>query len=179
PVPGPTAMIAGLIASGLPTDSFLFAGFLPQRKSARRARLEELKSARATLIFYEAPHRIRATLADALEILGDRDAALARELTKLHEQFVRGTLSTLISHFDSNAPRGEMTLVIAGNRDDNSTQADDVSIREQVERLMRDEGLSRSEAIKQAARSRGLAKRKAYQLLLDEKESNENDENAV
>ncbi len=178
PIPGATAMIAGLVASGLPTDAFLFAGFLPQRKLARRARLEELKVERATLILYEAPHRIRATLADALEILGERDAAVARELTKLHEQFVRGKLSELLSHFESNAPRGEMTLVIAGNRDDNSAQAGDVSIREQVNRLMLDGGLSRNDAIKQAARSRGLAKREAYQLLLDEKESNENDENA-
>ena len=176
PIPGATAMIAGLVASGLPTDAFLFAGFLPQRKSARHARLEELKAERVTLVLYEAPHRIRETLTDALEILGDRDAALARELTKLHEQFVRGKLSEILAHFESNAPRGEMTLVIAGNRDDNSAQAGDVSIREQVERLMRDGGLSRNEAIKQAARSRGLAKREAYQLLLDEKESKENEE---
>jgi 16S rRNA (cytidine1402-2'-O)-methyltransferase len=171
PIPGATAMIAGLVASGLPTDAFLFAGFLPQKKSARRTRLEELKAERATLVCYEAPHRIRETLADALDILGDRDAAIARELTKLHEQFLRGPLSDLLARFEANAPRGEMTLVIAGNRDDNFLQAGNVSIGEQVERLMAGEGLSRNDALKRAARSRGLAKREAYQLLLDEKES--------
>jgi 16S rRNA (cytidine1402-2'-O)-methyltransferase len=177
PIPGATAMIAGLVASGLPTDAFLFAGFLPQKKSARRTRLEELKSERATLVCYEAPHRIRETLADALDVLGDRDAAIARELTKLHEQFLRGPLSDLLARFEANAPRGEMTLVIAGNRDDNFPQAGNVSIGEQVERLMAGEGLSRNDALKRAARSRGLAKREAYQLLLDEKESKKDAEN--
>jgi 16S rRNA (cytidine1402-2'-O)-methyltransferase len=175
PVPGATAMIAGLVASGLPTDSFLFAGFLPSKKQARRTRLEELKSERATLIFYETPHRIREALIDVREILGDRQAAVARELTKLHEQFIRGAVSDIIAHFDANEPRGEMTLVISGNRDDNLTPVEDASISEQVERLMRDEGLSRNDAIKQAARSRGLSKREAYQLMLKEKGSNENE----
>jgi 16S rRNA (cytidine1402-2'-O)-methyltransferase len=175
PVPGATAMIAGLVASGLPTDSFLFAGFLPSKKQARRTRLEELKSERATLIFYETPHRIREALIDVREILGDRQAAVARELTKLHEQFIRGAVSDIIAHFDANEPRGEMTLIISGNRDDNLTPVEDASISEQVERLMRDEGLSRNDAIKQAARSRGLSKREAYQLMLKEKGSNENE----
>jgi 16S rRNA (cytidine1402-2'-O)-methyltransferase len=176
PIPGATAMIAALVASGLPTDAFVFAGFLPHRKTARRARLEELKSERATLVCYEAPHRIRETLADAREILGDRDAAIARELTKLHEQFLRGPLSELRAQVEANAPRGEMTLVIAGSRDDNSPRTDAVTIGEQVEQLMRTDGLSRMDAIRQAARSRGLAKREAYQLLLDEKETSEHDE---
>ena len=176
PVPGATAMIAGLVASGAPTDSFLFAGFLPHKKQARRARLEGLKSERATLIFYETPHRIREALLDVREILGDRRAAIARELTKLHEQFIRGAVSEIIAHFDANEPRGEMTLVIAGNRDDNLTPAESISITQQVEWLTRERGLTRNDAIKQAARSRGLSKREAYQLLLDEKESNENEE---
>ncbi|MGE0127826.1 MAG: 16S rRNA (cytidine(1402)-2'-O)-methyltransferase [Blastocatellales bacterium] len=175
PVPGATAMIAGLVASGLPTDSFLFAGFLPSRKQARRARLEELRSERATLVFYETPHRIREALIDVRETLGDRQAAIARELTKLHEQFIRGAVSEIAAHFDANKPRGEMTLVIAGNRDDNLTPVEDASVNQQVERLMREQGLSRNDAIKQAARSRGLSKREAYQLMLDEKESNEDE----
>lgn len=172
PIPGAVALIAGLVASGLPTDSFLFAGFLPARKMARRGRLEELKAEHATLVFYEAPHRIRETLADALEVLGDRQASLARELTKLHEQFLRGKLSELIAHFDEHQPRGEMTLVIAGNADDNLLLIDSGPISEQIERLMLD-GLSRSDAIKQAAKSRGLAKREAYQMLLEEKETDD------
>jgi 16S rRNA (cytidine1402-2'-O)-methyltransferase len=179
PVPGATALIAALIASGLPTDSFLFAGFLPSRKQARRAKLEELKPERATLVFYEAPHRIRETLVDAREILGNRQATLARELTKLHEEFIRGSVSDLIAHFESHEPRGEMTLVIAGNREDNLTLVEDIPISEQVERLAREQGLSRNDAIKQAARSRGLSKREAYQLMLEEKESNENEDGIV
>jgi 16S rRNA (cytidine1402-2'-O)-methyltransferase len=178
PVPGATALIAGLTASGLPTDSFLFLGFLPHKKQARRAKLEEVKSGRATLICYEAPHRIRETLADAREILGDREAALARELTKLHEQFIRGSLTDISAHFESHEPRGEMTLVIAGNRDDNSTGSSTASIADQIEQLMLIEGLSRNDAIKQAARSRGLSKREAYQSLLKEKESIEHGNDA-
>lgn len=175
PIPGAVALIAGLTASGLPTDSFLFAGFIPNKKMARRARLEELKNERVTLVFYEAPHRIRETLADALEILGDRRASLARELTKLHEQFIRGKLSEIIAHFDSHEPRGEMTLVIAGNDKDNLTAVETGSINEQIQRLMNEMNLSRNEALKLAAKSRGLSKREAYQLMLEEKKDVENE----
>ena len=99
PVPGASALIAALAASGLPTDSFFFAGFLPPRSAARRARLAELRDQQATLVFYEAPHRIAAALKDAREILGDRAAVVARELTKLHEEFARGPLSELLNAF--------------------------------------------------------------------------------
>ncbi len=173
PIPGAVALVAGLVASGLPTDSFLFAGFLPVKKMARRTKLEELKAERATLVFYEAPHRIRETLADTLEVLGDRHASLARELTKLHEQFIRGKLSELVAHFDAHQPRGEMTLVIAGSGNDNLPTVETGSVSEQVERLVSD-GLSRNDAIRQAAKSRGLTKREAYQLMLEEKETDEN-----
>ncbi len=176
PIPGAVALVAGLVASGLPTDSFLFAGFLPAKKMARRTRLEELKAERATLVFYEAPHRIRETLFDALEVLGDRQSSLARELTKLHEQFIRGKLSELVAHFDTHQPRGEMTLVIAGSGDDNLPPVETGSISQQVERLMLG-GLSRNDAIKQAAKSRGMTKRDAYQLMLEEKETDEDDKN--
>lgn len=173
PIPGATALIAGVTASGLPTDSFLFAGFPPHKKMARRARLEELKGQQATLVFYEAPHRIRETLNDALEIFGNRQAALARELTKLHEQFIRGDLSEIVAHFDAHEPRGEMVLVIAGSGDDNLPPVEFNSVTEQVEQLMNEAGLDRNDAIKQAAKSRGLSKRDAYQLMLKEKEINE------
>lgn len=172
PIPGAVALIAGLVASGLPTDSFLFGGFLPARKMARRTRIEKLKPERATLVFYEAPHRIRETLVDALEVLGDRQASLARELTKLHEQFVRGKLSELVAHFDMHQPRGEMTLVIAGNDNDNLLTVETGSVSEQVEQLMQ-AGLSRNDALKQAAKSRGLTKRDAYQMMLEEKKNDE------
>jgi 16S rRNA (cytidine1402-2'-O)-methyltransferase len=178
PIPGASAVITALIASGLPTDSFKFTGFLPHKKAARRRLLEELKGERATLVFYEAPHRIRETLVDARETLGNREGALARELTKMHEQFIRGTLEVIGERVAAENPRGEMTLVIAGNRDDNLPKTQDLSIGDDVERLMRDEGLTRSDAIKLAARSRGLTKRQAYQLLLAERGANDNYDDA-
>ena len=175
PIPGPSAVIAALAGCGLPMGRFYFVGFLPPRSQARKAELEKLRAIDATLVFYEAPHRIRESLLDVREILGDRRAAVARELTKLHEQFIRGAVSEIIAHFEANEPRGEMTLVIAGSREDNLGAVQSISVSEEVERLERERGLSRIDAIKQAARSRGLSKREAYQLLLDEKESN-NDE---
>src|SRR5215467_12121250 len=113
PVPGPSALISALIAAGLPTDEFFFGGFLPARSSARRVRLNELRSVPGTLIFYEAPHRLAASLKDAYEILGERDAVVARELTKLHEEIRRGRLSELSEHYaKAEQPRGEIVLLI-------------------------------------------------------------------
>ncbi len=168
PVPGAAALIAGLVASGLPTDSFFFGGFLPPRRHARRARLLELRKMDATLVFYEAPHRIRGTLSDAEEILGDRTAAVARELTKLHEEFVRGSLSEIGDSFRAREPRGEMTLVIAPAGEDTLKEFDAGSLTAQIERLVADAGLNRNEALKRAARSRGLSKSAAYRLLVEE-----------
>ncbi len=181
PIPGATALIAGLTASGLPTDAFFFAGFLPSKRQARRARLTELRLMRETLVFYEAPHRIRETLAEAREVLGNRQAALARELTKLHEQFLRGTLSEISAQLMTQEPRGEMTLVIAGSSDDNLMVEVPGTISAQIERIMMESGLSRNDALKRAARLRGLSKKAAYQLMLEEKQheekGNESDEN--
>lgn len=175
PIPGATAFVAGLIASGLPTDEFLFVGFLPPKKQARRARLEALRAVCATLVMYEAPHRVRETLIDAREVLGDRRAALARELTKLHEEFVRGTLSEIAARLTAHEPRGEMTLVIAGaSGNEQNVSVPEESIGAQIERLMRARGLSRNDALKQAARACGLSKREAYRLMLEEK-GNENE----
>ena len=113
PVPGPAAFVAALVSSGLPTDEFYFGGFLPARTVARRARLSQLRALHATLLFYEAPHRIRETLRDAREILGEREAAVARELTKLHEEIARGRLSELARRYaPEGAARGELVLVI-------------------------------------------------------------------
>src|SRR4051794_6033585 len=115
PVPGAAALVAALSASGLPSDQFFFAGFLPARANVRRARLDELRVLNATLIFYEAPHRIAATLRDAREVLGNRAAVVARELTKLHEEFLRGTLDELTRVFTETAKaRGEIVLMISG-----------------------------------------------------------------
>src|ERR1700730_4305536 len=112
PIPGPSALIAALGASGLPTEEFLFVGFLPARAGARRKALDALKAEARTLIFYEAPHRVVETLADALEILGAGPAVVAREVTKIHEEFLRGALSELLDSARKRAPRGEITLLI-------------------------------------------------------------------
>jgi 16S rRNA (cytidine1402-2'-O)-methyltransferase len=113
PIPGPTAFVAALAASGLDTTEFLFIGFLPSRAGERRRRLGELASEPRTIVIYEAPHRLAQTLADALEILGDRQAVVARELTKIHEEFSRGQLSDLSRKYQAAAPRGEITLLVA------------------------------------------------------------------
>ena len=113
-VPGPTAVAAALSISGLPPMPFLFAGFLPRKPGARRRRLEELAALRCTLVFYETPHRIAASLADMRDVLGDRQTAVARELTKIHEEVVRGTLSELAERAGDDGWRGEMVVLVSG-----------------------------------------------------------------
>ena len=114
PVPGPTAFVAALVVSGLPTDRFTFEGFLPHRASRRRKRLEELRGETRTMIFYESPHRISETLKDILEVLGDRRASLSRELTKKHEETRRGRISELLESCRLRPPKGELVLVVEG-----------------------------------------------------------------
>jgi 16S rRNA (cytidine1402-2'-O)-methyltransferase len=116
PIPGASALLAALAVSGLPTDAFIFEGFLPKKKGARARRLTELSSQRRTLVFFESPHRISAALKEMLVIFGDRRAALARELTKVHEEVLRGRISELVQRIEEKAIRGEISLVIEGNR---------------------------------------------------------------
>jgi 16S rRNA (cytidine1402-2'-O)-methyltransferase len=171
PVPGPSALISALIASGLPTDEFFFGGFLPARSGARRARLAELRSLPATLIFYEAPHRIAASLRDAHEILGEREAVVARELTKMHEEIVRGRLSELRERFSTREhARGEMVLIIdrAVIESATETEAAVASIAEMVAKL-ESEGLDHRAALKKAARALGLSRDEAYRRLVAER----------
>ena len=169
PIPGPSALVAALAASGLPTEEFLFVGFLPPRAGARRKALEVLKAESRTLIFYEAPHRVVETLADATEILGPRPAVIAREVTKIHEEFLRGPLAELLESARKRAPRGEITLLI-GPGDPQAQQVElSVSLKERVEQLEAEGGIDRKAALKQAARERGLAKREAYKQLLLER----------
>jgi 16S rRNA (cytidine1402-2'-O)-methyltransferase len=179
PVPGPSALLAALSASGLPNEEFLFAGFLPARSGERRRTLERLRIEDRTIILYEAPHRIEETLSDAREILGDRPACLAREVTKLHEEFRRGTLSELIASLSDRPARGEITLLIGAvpveqrTAERNSSQ----SLAERVDELIRQAKLDRKEALKLAAKERGLTKRAAYQELhLDLGDSNRSPE---
>jgi 16S rRNA (cytidine1402-2'-O)-methyltransferase len=171
PIPGPSALIAALIVSGVPTDEFFFAGFLPARSVARRTRLGELGSIPATLIFYEAPHRIAATLRDAYEILGERKAVVARELTKMHEEIARGRLSELRERFSSREhARGEMVLIIDRAVIKSGLENNDpgVSISALVTALEA-EGLDHRAALKKAARQLGLSRDEAYRRLVSER----------
>lgn len=165
PIPGPVAFVSALVVSGLPTDSVFFGGFLPSKKSERRKRLASVKPIPATLVFYETPHRLADSLADCIDILGDRPAAVARELTKLHEEIVRGMLSDLKKRFSSAKPRGEFVLVIDRESTDASVnEATAGSLPERVKKL-ESEGLDRRSALKQAAREFGLSRSEAYRLL--------------
>jgi 16S rRNA (cytidine1402-2'-O)-methyltransferase len=170
PIPGPSAAVAALVASGLPSDQFVFAGFLPARANARRTRLEEFRAIPATLIFYEAPHRITAALQDALLTLGDREAVIARELTKLHEEFTRGRLSDLAALFSqASAIRGEIVLLISGSATNETVAVESSpSLADRV-RQLESEGLEPKAALKKAARESGLKRSEAYRRLIAQK----------
>ena len=122
-IPGPTALIGALVLSGLPTDRFVFEGFLPPKSAARRKRLEALKHETRTVVLYESPHRLLKTLADIREVLGDVRVACARELTKMFEEVKRGTASELLAHFERHVPRGEFVLVMSNKRPATSDKA--------------------------------------------------------
>jgi 16S rRNA (cytidine1402-2'-O)-methyltransferase len=171
PLPGPSAVITALVGSGLPTDEFFFAGFLPARSVARQQRLRDLALVPATLIFYEAPHRLRSTLEDASKILGERKAVVARELTKLHEEFRRGLLSDLVEHYSSQeTPRGEIVLLI--DREEIVSEATAHTFGRSIEALvnrLESEGLDHRAALKKAARELGIPRAEAYRQLLSER----------
>ena len=169
PVPGPSALISALVAAGLPTDEFFFAGFLPSRSNARRARLNELRSVPGTLIFYEAPHRLATTLKDAYEVLGERDAVVARELTKLHEEIRRGRLSELVEHYaKTENPRGEIVVLIDRNVIGEAASESSSTVAALVDQFEHD-GLDHRAALKKAARELGLSRAEAYRKLLAER----------
>jgi 16S rRNA (cytidine1402-2'-O)-methyltransferase len=170
PIPGPAALLTALSASGLPNDEFLFLGFLPARSGERQRTLERLRIEDRTLIFYEAPHRIADTIADAAAILGDRPACLAREVTKLHEEFRRGRLTELFQSLEAHPAKGEITLVIGPPEETvPGAHADTAhSLAARVDELMHQAKLDRKEALKLAAKERGISKRDAYRQLLDE-----------
>lgn len=171
PVPGPSAMLAALAAAGLPNEEFLFVGFLPQRSGERRRMLERLRIEERTMIFYEAPHRVAESIADAQEILGDRPACIAREVTKLHEEFLRGKLSQLAESLAERPARGEITLVVGTSEPSVSTRQADFSqsLSDRVEELIRQAKLDRKEALKLAAKERGITRRTAYEQLVESK----------
>ncbi len=171
PIPGPVAAIAALIASGLPTDQFTVLGFLPRRPVERRDALAAIRSAPQTLVLYEAPHRLRATLDDLLAVLGDRRAAIARELTKVHEQWLRGTLSQVRDIYLETAPRGEYAIVVEGATTQTEPQPTGVEqskeerAAERLRELLR-QGMRTREAASETARELGLSRRETYALAL-------------
>src|SRR5580700_7039544 len=171
PLPGACAFVAALAASGMATEEFTFIGFLPSRPTERRKRLRALAPEPRTLALYEAPHRLQDTLEDALEILGNRPAVVARELTKVYEEFWRGHLDDLLAAARAKPPRGEITLLI-GTADGEAqhTAAENAQARiplaRRVAEIMKERGVDNKAALKQVARERGLTRREAYKQLL-------------
>ncbi len=171
PIPGASALTAALVASGLPTDQFIYLGFLPRQKSARRKFLQSIANEPRTLVAYEAPHRVRASLDDIADVLGDRAICVARELTKVYEEFYRGRVSQARAHFAKTAPRGEFTMVIAGadpkglSNPSGLEKWDDARVREAVRDLIA-AGMPRTDAVKRVARASGRDRRAVYELAI-------------
>lgn len=170
PIPGANALVSALVASGLPTDQFIYLGFLPRQKSARRKLLESAVDEPRTIVVYEAPHRICESLDDIAEVMGNRLVCVARELTKMFEEFFRGTVDEARAHFAEHSPRGEFTLVIAGKSPAEAIAEaqeawDDERVHSRVSVLMQS-GMARTEAVKQTARESGRDRRQVYDLTL-------------
>lgn len=177
PVPGPNAAITALVASGIPPVPFVFLGFLPRIPKDRERELSRWKETEAALVCYEAPHRVISTLESVRRVLGDRRIALAREMTKTHEEWLRGTVSECLAHLTENPPRGEYTLVIAGadptvrSGESETEWWASLTVEEHVEWYLR-RGRSKKEAIRSAARDRSLPKREVYRIVHLENEGN-------
>jgi 16S rRNA (cytidine1402-2'-O)-methyltransferase len=170
PVPGAAALVTALVASGLPIDSFNFRGFLPSKTGARRRELENIRRSSQTEIFYEAPHRIREALEDVVAVLGpQRRVVVARELTKVHEEFLRGSAAEVLAIANARGElKGEIVLLI-GPAVEGEVQAPSVSIRDRVDQLMHDEKLDEKAALKKVAKERGISKSEAYRELQQRK----------
>ena len=163
-VPGASALVSALVVSGLSTGQFRFVGFLPPRSGERRSALESLASVTETLVFYEAPHRITEMLNDLARILGpDRKVAVARELTKVHEEFLRGTAAEVSREMARRGPaKGEITVIVTGRSDLQEEPAARRTVAERIHQLISSESLAEKDALKQAAREFGLSKSEAY-----------------
>lgn len=165
PIPGASAAITALSAAGLPTDRFVFEGFLPAKTQQRQEHLEALQTESRTLIFYESPHRLRETLQDLAKVWGsDRQIVLGRELTKLFEEFWRGTIAEAIAHYSQREPQGEYTLVVAGNPPTQLLLTPE-ELKAELQQLI-NQGISRSQASRQLAKMTSLPRRQLYQLAL-------------
>ncbi|MDE5084176.1 MAG: 16S rRNA (cytidine(1402)-2'-O)-methyltransferase [Trichodesmium sp. St18_bin1] len=165
PIPGVTANITALCASGLPTNKFIFIGFLPTKIKLREEQLEKLSNSLETIVLYESPYKLLQTLEDLAKMLGgNRKIVLARELTKLHEEFWRGTVGQAIIHYQNNQPKGEFTLVIAGAEPELLVLSED-TIKQELQELFA-QGISRSQASRQLSQKINLSRRKIYQIAL-------------
>ena len=165
PIPGACAFLAALVASGLPTDSFRFSGFLPSKSGQRRKLLESVKDAPRTQVFYEAPHRLLETLADVVEVLGnDRHVVVAREVTKIHEEFLRGRVEEILKKLKARGDvKGEITLLIAKAEEGATPAASDaVTVAQRVKQIMSEEKADEKAALKKVAKERGIGKSEAY-----------------
>jgi 16S rRNA (cytidine1402-2'-O)-methyltransferase len=165
PIPGASAFLAALVASGLPTDSFRFSGFLPSKSGQRRKLLESIRESPRTQVFYEAPHRLLEALADVVEVLGsDRHVVVAREVTKLHEEFLRGRVTEVLDQLKSRgAVKGEITLLIAKpETQDLKPETSSVSVAQRVREIMTSEKADEKAALKKVAKERGIGKSEAY-----------------
>jgi 16S rRNA (cytidine1402-2'-O)-methyltransferase len=165
-IPGPVAFVNALVASGLPTDSIFFGGFLPAKKGERITRLKEVKDIPATLVFYETPHRLSKALTDCLEVLGNRKAAVAREITKLHEEIKLGDLGELAEKYSQQDVKGEIVLVI-DRTEITSPKTQGQSPSDLIARIheLENEGLDRKAALKKAAKEFGIGRSEAYRML--------------
>src|SRR5712671_2775243 len=169
PIPGASAFLAALVASGLPTDSFRFSGFLPAKRGERRAALEAIRTSPRTQVFYETPHRIVEALSDVVEVLGkDRHVVIAREVTKLHEEFLRGRAGDVLETLKArDGVKGEITLLVgkAESSDQQATVPAKVNVRQRVDQIMAEETLEEKAALKKVAKERGISKSEAYREL--------------
>ncbi|MGE5472790.1 MAG: 16S rRNA (cytidine(1402)-2'-O)-methyltransferase [Ignavibacteriales bacterium] len=170
PIPGASAVISGVIVSGLPCSRFAFEGFLPMNKRVRKERLENLKRETRTMVFYEAPHKLLYTLKDIFAVFGERRIAVAREITKIFEEVLRMNLSEAIDYYNKNQARGEFVLILEGSNEEllEDKQEETLTASEIVERYL-EQGMGKKEAMKKAAKEKGISKREVYSKMLKEK----------
>ena len=162
-LPGPSAALLALVISGLPTEKFAFEGFLPSKSTDRKKALEAIRGERRTLIFYESPHRITTSLEDMVDVLGDRQASLSRELTKHYEETIRGGLSELLAVSKDRNLKGEMVLVVSGAEE---AEPEEVDIKNELRKLL-EGGMTKKEAVKELVRVHGVPRNQVYQESLD------------
>ena len=167
-VPGPTASVAALVLSGLPPGRFVFEGFLPRKTGDRKKRAAELAPETRTLVVYESPHRLEASIADLAEVLGDRPAALVRELTKMHEEVRRGSLTDILESIRDSPPKGEIVLVIGGATHGGAEASSEELAR--AARELMDSGVDRAEALSRVARDAGVPRRRVFDALVEERD---------